>query len=118
MLKLLYAIHPLSTGPGKVVEPIEGFQEAFSRPTPLRNIPGCLEDRQTCVGQGWLISDQNSSGENPKRSAPGAVAPGCLLVWASCPSCGSPGPTPAGQAFPAPHAAAQHSHSFCIQGEC
>ena len=39
MLKLLYAIHPLFTGSGKVVEPIEGFQRLSRLLTPLRNIP-------------------------------------------------------------------------------
>lgn len=70
---MLYAIHPLFTGSGKVVEPIEGFQR-FSCPlTPLRNIPDTWKtDRR--VGKDGFSLRLELICENSKRGAAGAVA--------------------------------------------
>ena len=101
MLKLVYAIHPLFTGSGKVVEPIEGFQRFPRLLTPLRNIPDTWKtDRR--VGKDGFSLRLELICENSKRNAPGAVALAACR-WARCPSlCGSPGFTLVGRAFPDP----------------
>lgn len=118
MLKLLYAIHPLFTGPGKVVESIEGFQR-LSRPlTPLRNIPDAWKTDRRVGKDGFSLRPELVC-ENPKRSAPGAVALAALLVG-KLPllHVARQAPPRPARPSPAPRAAAQHGHGFCIQGEC
>lgn len=79
MLKLVYAIHPLFTGSGKVVEPIEGFQR-FSRPlTPLRNIPDTWKtDRR--VGKDGFSRRLELICENCKHNGTRSRGAGCLSV--------------------------------------
>lgn len=76
MLKLFYAIHPLFTGSGKVVEPIEGFQRLSCSLTPFRHVSDTWKtDVWARMG---LVSDWSSSVNTP------SAVHSELRHWLSC----------------------------------